>query len=168
MTVPENVPKGYSWLDYCLLPRDVKVEDLLSYTRRSELTTPTENIVIRMQEWMTEHPEFRDTPAGICVHYILQHTELHAMLKEVNDGSYRTNRLLLKYHSEPWFDNYENQRFLEGLFSGTHYNSNLEPTRTETLDLLQEVIDKDGVIFVQFSTPSDMFPAEEEYPDEDF
>ena len=50
MTVPENVPKGYSWMDYCLLPRDVKVEDLLSYARRSELTTPTENIVARMDD----------------------------------------------------------------------------------------------------------------------
>ena len=156
MKIPENLPKGYSWIDFTEVDMNRPVDELIEYANRSELKTSAEMILTRLLAYKDQHPELMTTPAGICVQYIIDHPELYSMLKEVNDGSYRTNRLLLLNHST-LFDNYEHQRFLESLHNEGPVNFSRDPrTKEEVIDLFEECIQKDGVIFIHFDYPTNM------------
>lgn len=173
MNIPDNVPNGYSWLNFTFIGNR-PVEELLDYAKSSELHTPPEKIVQRIQKFLDSHSDQRDEPEGWVMQYILDHPEMHYMLKEVNDGSYRKNRLLIR-ESETYgrsdFQNHDYERFLDDLLHGRdpQFSRSLdEMTKDEVIDSFIECMEEDQVIFIQFETLSDgMFP-EEDYPDDDY
>lgn len=171
MNIPDNVPNGYSWLDFTFM-RNRPVEELLDYAKSSELPTPPEKIVQRIQKFLDSYPDQRDEPEGWVMQYILDHPEMHHMLKEVNDGSYRRNRLFIRdTYGGLVFRNHDHERFLDDLCHGRdpQFSRSLDDmTKDEVIDSFIECMEEDQVIFIQFGTPSDgMFP-EEDYPDDDY
>lgn len=171
MKIPENVPRGYSCIDFTFM-RERPVEELLQYSRCSELPTSSEEIVNRIQSFIDSHPNQVDTPEVWVMQYIINHPEMHHMLKEVNDGSYRRNRLFIRdTYERPIFRNHDHERFLDDLLHGRdpQFSRSLDDmSKDEVIDSFIECMEEDQVIFIQFGTPSDgMFP-EEDYPDDDY
>lgn len=162
---PEGVPSGYSWIDFAAYSNRT-LNELLDYKKRSEMDMSTDEILYNIREFVkyfkehhvylqeaeVDNPKKTQDSATIwCCEYILDHPEIHHMLKSVRDGSYRTNRLLLKC-DYCIFTNYNHQRFLESIYLHTDAKkNNVEiKNRDDAIALLREIIDKDGIIFVQF------------------
>lgn len=161
---PEGWPKGYSWADVSRYP-GYTLEQLNEYIKESTYPTSPEEIVDYMRWFFQRFPETQHTPAGWVSQYILEHPEIHPLLKHVGDGSWRRNRILLKQN--PIFDNHNYERFLESL--STDHVALLEYPETpeEAIELLKEIIQEDEVIFVQYY--EDYEPEDDmDYDDPDY
>lgn len=171
MKVPEKVPRGYSWIDFTFMGKR-PVDELLKYVKWSELSTPPEKIVQRIQQFLDSHPDQRDEPEGWVMQYIIDHPEMHHMLKEVNDGSWRRNRLLIRdTDGGSIFINHDHEKFLDDLRHGRYpqFSRRLDlMTREEVIDSFAECMEEDQVIFIQFGTTTDGVFPEEDYPDDNY
>ncbi len=146
---PEGWVKGYSWIDFSEFGNKT-VEELNEYIDRTVKDTTESVILSKMRRFFESHPEEKDTPVGWCSKYIFEHPELHHLLKEVIDGSYRKGRLL--FTRESWFTTHEHERFLQSLHTGDPKFSKEPETSEEAVELLKEIIEEDEVIFVQFDS----------------
>jgi hypothetical protein len=158
---PEGWPKGYSWSQFSKY--DYTLERLNEYIKESTFTTSTEEIVSYMNEFFQRFPEAKNTPAGWVSQYILEHPEIHHLLKHVGDGSWRKNRILLQ--QDPIFDNHNYERFLESLTTDHVVFTEDPETPEEAIELLKEIIQEDEVIFVQYYEDYD--PEDDNFMDYD-
>ncbi len=148
--VPENWPRGYSWVSFTQYGNKT-LEDLESYIKRSTYNTEPSDILKNMKDFFEIFPEALDTPAGWCCKYIFDHPEIHHMLVHVNDGSFRKNKIYLQ-GVEPIFINHELERFYQNLAAHTWYNTEEPCNEGEAVELLEEIIEEDQVIFIQFGS----------------
>ena len=154
MKIPDNMPKGYSWIQFTFYGNH-SVKDLMDYVHYSELSTSTDEIVQRIQHHVEEHPAILTTPAGFCLKYILDHPEIHHLLKEVNDGSYRLNRIFICGDSG-YVDTHEQEIFHQSLRrddSPTIFPKH--PQDEEGILALYTECIHDGVLFIQWDTPTE-------------
>lgn len=150
--VPKNLPNGYSWIQFTFNYPNRTLNQLLEYKESSELPTSPDMILEKMKKFYTRNTDMHETDVGFCMKYIFDHPEIHHMLKEVNDGSYRTNRLFIRTSGRgSIFDNHDGDRFIMSLRSGgpVVYSRELK-TEEESVEALEEIINEDKVIFIQF------------------
>lgn len=165
---PKDWPKGYSWKEFTEnehILGEKSMDDFRKYEKRSVFETDSATIVKRIREYLEE---FALKPASLesdygkkyeqCAQFIakriIDNERYHKYLKHVGDGSYRTNRLLLNMDEtrSSYFENYNNQRLCKRHSKEKHIPIT-EITEEDLIRLLDEVVEKDEVIWVQFGYP---------------
>ena len=165
---PSDWPRGYSWKEWTENDNVLghrSMEQFWDYVKGSISEDQPSKIVQLMQQVLDDAEA--DLPQDVkwVITHIITHKETHQYLKKIYDGSYRTNRIMIAPYSH--FSHFTNYNFHRYMSNEIDYDK-LENDRKDynkTIELLNEIIEKDGVIFIQFDYTMHDDEEYEEYRD---